>query len=546
VAGPLAQIDFGPVSVPDIAWSAIAPELLVAGMALVLLLLAVGGSYRLLVAGLGAVGSGGIGLWLVLDGLVVPGAVLLAVAAALVATVLAFEERPHLTQVWLAGAALAGGLALTGWQWQEIYLVAGPDLHIAGAVALDGIALFARIVILLAGLIALPMGHGYFQERGIYRPEFEPLLLFSITGMTVLAAAADLLVLFISIELLSFSLYVMIAMARRDRRAQEASLKYFLLGAVASAVLLYGIAMIYVATGTIDIGRIGTAAGLATTPLPVLFLGVALITVGLAFKAAAVPFHFWVPDVYQGSPTNITAFMAAATKAAAFAAVLRIYLVAFDPLTESWVPVLAAVAAVTMLVGALGAIVQRDIKRVLAYSSVAHVGFALVGVSSASPAGLSATLYYLLTYAVSALAAFGCVIAIERRRRGEVALVDLRGLGRRAPVLSAFFGLSLLSLAGIPATAGFTGKYAIFLAGVDAGLIWLLVIVVLASIIAAFFYLRLIGAMFLEEPEADAGMPILTIGLSAAIALAVTLVVGIGILPETFVTLADQAVSIAR
>jgi NADH-quinone oxidoreductase subunit N len=536
----------GPVQIPDIAWATIAPELVVGSAALVLLLFAVGGVYRLAIGAVSAVAAGGVGVWLILEGVTAPGAVLLSLAAAIVATVLAFEERPQLTQVWLAAAALVGGLVMTSWQWSTVYLDTGAQTAIAGAVALDGVALFTRVVVYLTAILVLPLGYGYLQERGIYRPEFEPLILLSVTGMTVLGAAADLLVVFLSIELLTFPLFILAGLARRDRRAQESSLKYFLLSAVASAILLYGIALVYVATGTIGLGGIAAGVALAGTPLPVAFLGVALITVGLAFKAGAVPFHFWAPDVYQGAPTNVTVFMAAAVKAAAFAALLRVYLVAFGPLVDAWVPVLAAVAAFTMLLGAVAAVIQRDIKRVLAYSSIAHVGYALIGVTAASPAGLSSTLYYLLTYAVSAIAAFGCVIAIERRRRGEVALVDLRGLGRRAPVLSGIFGLSLLSLAGIPATAGFTGKFAVFRSGVEAGLTWLVVIGVISSVIAAFFYLRLMGAMFLETSEEPLEPPILTTGLSAAIAAAVTLVVALGILPEAFIALAEQAATIAR
>lgn len=544
----LAQVTT--LQMPEIAWSAIAPELLVVGTALLLLVLAVGGAARLLFALPVGIATAALGLWLILEGLTLPGAAIVAFAAATIAVPVAFDDRPALIQTWLAGFGLLGALALTGWQWVDAYLTGGTSVVLGGAIAFDGVAVFTRVVVLVVALLVLPLGYGYMQERGIHRLEFEPLLLLSAAGMTVLGAAGDLLVVFLAIELLSFPLYVMAGIARRDRRAQEASLKYFLLGAVASAILVYGIALTYVGTGTVDLAGIGDAIAVVTTPMPVVYLGLALITVGLGFKAAVVPFHLWTPDVYQGSPTNVTAFMAAGTKTAAFAVLLRVYLMAFGRLDVSWVPVLAAVAAVTMLVGAIAAVLQRDVKRVLAYSSIAHVGYALVGVSSASVDGISSTLYYLLTYAVSALAAFGCVIAIERRRRGEVALVDLKGMGRRAPVLAGVFGLSLLSLAGIPATAGFTGKFAVFTAGVDAGLTWLVVVGVISSVIAAFFYLRLMGAMYLEEPDLEHGngaaMPVLTTGLSVAIAAAVAAVVVLGVLPETFVTLADQAASIAR
>lgn len=532
---------------PSVEFSAFAPELLLVGAALLLLVVAVSDQARSLVAGAGAAVAVGVGVWLLFRGFTVPGAVSVGVGAGTLAVAVAFATRPQLVQVWTAGLALAGALALTVWQWGALYQQGAGGTFLSGALALDGVALYTRVIVFVTALLVLPIGYGYLQERGIYRLEFEPLLLLSVTGMTIIGAAGDLLVAFIAFELLSVPLYVMAGMALRDRRSQEAAIKYFVMGAVASAILIYGIALLYTATGTIDLGLVGHGVTLVGVPRGVVMLGVALVTVGLGFKAAAVPFHFWVPDVYQGAPTNVTAFMAAATKAAAFAIVLRIFLVGFGPLASSWIPVLATIAAVTMMLGALAAIVQRDVKRVLAYSSVAHVGYALIGVTSSSREGLSATLYYLLTYAVSAVAAFGCVVAIERRRRGEVALVDLKGMGRTSPVLAGVFGLSLLSLAGIPATAGFAGKFAVFRAGVSANLEWLVVVGVVSSVVAAFFYLRLIGAMFLEEPDADrAWQPVLSTGISAGIAAAAAAVVVLGLLPDAFVTLADQAAAIAR
>ena len=319
-----------------------------------------------------------------------------------------------------------------------------------------------------------------------------------------------------------------------------------MIGAVASAILIYGIALLYLATGSIDLTTVGIGLGLVTTPARVGILGGALVTVGLAFKVAAVPFHVWTPDVYQGSPTNVTAFMAAATKAAAFAVILRVFTRAFGSLEATWIPVLAVIAAATMILGALGALVQRDVKRILAYSSIAHVGYGLVCVVSASERGIASTLWYLLTYAVTAVGAFGCVIAIERRRRGEVALVDLRGLGRTAPALAIVFALCLLSLAGIPGTAGFMGKFAVFSAGAQADLDWLVVVGVLSSAVAAFYYLRLMGLMFLEDPPEDAREPVLSTGLMAGVAAAAAFVSVLGILPGSILDLADRAASLAR
>jgi NADH-quinone oxidoreductase subunit N len=293
-------------------------------------------------------------------------------------------------------------------------------------------------------------------------------------------------------------------------------------------------------------------------PRAVALAGLVLVLVGIAFKVALVPFHFWTPDVYQGSPTSITAFMAAATKAAAFALFLRLAIVAFPGLRAWWVPVVAVIAAATMLYGAFAALAQHDLKRILAYSSITHAGYATIGVLTLTRQGLSATMLYLLTYAVGTIAAFGVVIAAERRRRGEVTLNDLRGLGRRTPLLAGILSLALLSLAGLPLTAGFIGKLEVFRAGVAAGLTWLVLVGVLSSLVAAFFYLRIAGIMFLEEPAGDAAgvtegegvaeerLPILSTGLSSAVAIAAALVVVLGVQPQLLIELAGTAGTLLR
>ncbi|MDX1620173.1 MAG: NADH-quinone oxidoreductase subunit N [Nitriliruptorales bacterium] len=536
--------------IPEIAWSAFAPELVVAGTALVLMLFAVAGSRRLLAAVPTGLLVGGVGVWLVLQGVTLPGGVAIALGAAAIALPVGFGRDPRLIGPWAAGLALVAALALTLWQYTELMAVggAGPQVseHLAGSVAVDGIALFTRLTVYMSALLTIPIGYGYLVERGIDREEFEPLLLLSVSGMALLGAANDLITLFVALEILSIALYVLAGFARRDRRSQEAGIKYFLNGAVASAILLYGLALLYVATGTLELDAVGTALGLVTTPSAVGVLGLGLVTVGIGFKVAFAPFQLWVTDVYQGSPTNVTGFMAAATKAAAFAAVLRLYLVGFGRLEDLWVPILAVIAAITMMYGALGAIVQRDVKRILAYSSIAHAGYAAIGVVAASRAGVSGTLWYLVTYAVTTLAAFGVVVAIERQRRGEVSLVDLRGLGRTSPVLAGIFALALLSLAGIPPTAGFAGKLTVFQAGVASDLSWLVVIGVVSSVIAAFFYLRLIATMFLDDPDEHSEVPIITTGLSAGVSIAAALVIYLGIQPDVLLDLAVRVAAIAR
>ena len=534
----------------SIAWSSFAPELAVVSAALILLLLAVAGRYRLPVAVVTGVPILAVGVWLVSTGVVFPGAVAIALGAAVPATVLAFPGRPSLTQAWGAGLTLLAALLLTFWQYAAVLAPDGgliaPSAALQGALANDGIGFFTRITVYLSALLVIPIGHGYMRDRQIGRAEVEPLLLLAVAGMAFLGTANDLITLFVSLEVLSMALYVLTGLARRDRRSQESSLKYFVLGSVASAILLYGMALLYTATGSVSLAGIGAGVGLVTTPRVVAALGLGLVTVGIGFKVALAPFHLWTADVYQGAPTNVTAFMAAAVKAAGFAALLRLYLVAVPSLEALWVPILSVLAAISMLYGAWVAIVQRDVKRMLALSSVTHAGYATIGVVSHSDAGLSSTLWYLLTYAVATLGAFGCVLAIERVRRGEVTLVDLRGLGRSSPMLAGIFTLCLLSLAGVPATAGFIGKLVVFQAGVAAGHTWLVVIGVLSSVIAAFFYLRLAGTMFLEDADETRGLPLITTGLSAGISVAATLVLFLGIQPQLLLQLAENAAAVVR
>jgi len=538
---------------PEVTWAAFAPELLLTIAALVLLLLPVARRRPMFVALPAAAIGVGIGIPLVAGGHPLPGAVVVALGLAMPALVMAFPRRASLVQAWGAAFALFGALVLTGWQYLEVLNFAPgqldvlvPQSALAGALANDGIAFFTRITVYLSALLVIPIGYGYLRDRGVNRAEFEPLLLFAVVGMAALGTANDLITAFVALEVLSLALYVLAGFARRDRRSQEAALKYFVLGAVASAVLLYGMALTYVATGSLSLPEIGRSLGVLSTDWRVAALGLALVITGVGFKVALVPFHLWTPDVYQGAPTNVTAFMAAATKAAGFALVLRLFLVAFPALRSLWIPALAVLAALTMLYGAYVAVVQRDLKRMLAYSAVTHAGYATIGVVAFSNAGLSSTLWYLLTYAVATLGAFGCIIAIERTRRGEVALVDLRGLGRSSPAVAGILGLCLLSLAGLPPTAGFVGKLMVFQAGIDAGLTWLVVIGVVSSVIAAFFYLRIAGIMFLEDPDPTRPDPSQSLGLTTGIAVSAALVVLLGLQPELFLQLAERAAVLVR
>jgi NADH-quinone oxidoreductase subunit N len=548
----LAQTSGVPqLPVPEIAWSAFAPELAPTVAALLLLFVAVAGRRRLVLVGLPTLLLGvALGAFLISRDLVVPGAAAVAFAFAVPVAIVVVPRRPTLIGAWVAAAALVVALVLTVWQFVQLSPAGAttlvPQAALQGSLANDGIAFFTRLTVYLSALLVIPLGQGYLTDRAINRSEVQPLLLLSVVGMAALGTANDLITMFVALEVLSIALYILCGLARRDRRSQEAGLKYFILGSVASAILLYGMALLYTATGTVDLPAMGRVIGLVTTSPALAGLGIALVTVGIGFKVALAPFHLWTPDVYQGAPTNVTAFMAAATKAAGFAAMLRLYLVAFPSLQALWVPTLSVLAAVTMLYGAYVAVVQHDLKRMLAYSSITHAGYTTIGVVALSDAGLSAVLWYLLTYAVATIGAFGCVIALERRRRGEVTLADVRGLGRSAPVLAGTLAVCLLSLAGVPATAGFVGKVAIFEAGVNAGLTWLVVVGVVSSVIAAFFYLRIAGTMFLEQTPLDQPVPVVTVGVSTGISVAAAMVVYLGIQPQVVLQLADSAAALVR
>jgi len=339
------------------------------------------------------------------------------------------------------------------------------------------------------------------QQR-VQQTEIFPLVLFAVGGMMLFTVASDLITLFVALEVFSLPLYLLAGLSRRRRLlSQEAALKYFLLGAYASAFFLFGSAYIYGYAGTVSISAISAAAGSANDIF--LFIGIIFMSVGLLFKVSAVPFHSWTPDVYQGAPTPITGFMAACTKVAAFGAILRIFYVGFADAQSLWQPIISVIAIITMIFGSVVAIAQRDVKRMLAYSSIAHAGFLLLGVISLSKAGLAASLFYLFSYGFTTIAAFG-IISLVRDSTGEVS--DLNrwvGLGKKSPLVAAVFSFLLLGFAGIPLTSGFIGKFAIFSAAYQSANISLVVVGVLASAIAAFFYIRVIIMMFFTDPVND-------------------------------------------
>lgn len=544
---PFAQVA---VQVPEIPWAAISPELVLFGVGILVLLLDTAGERRLqmsfLVFGVVAAGAG-YGAW-VTGELLVAGLLALGAAAQFALTAL-WQARPRMLGAIVAALGFAAGFGVTAWQWTAL---AGPRLVatesvLGDMVAVDGIALFTRFTVCLVGLVTIPLSYAYLQDRRIHRGEYYPLLLFAATGMTLLASSADLVMVFIAVEVLSLALYILVGFGKRDLSSQEGAFKYFLLGAFASAVLLYGIALVYGATGTTNIaaaGRLLTAVGVPTS---LGLAALALLLAGFAFKTALIPFHMWTPDAYQGAPTPVTGFIAAGTKAAAFAAFLRVFVGALAPLQWSWQPVFWVLAALTMLGGAMLAIVQDDLKRMLAYSAITHAGYVLIGLMAATRQGASATLFYVLVYALMSIGSFGVLALLERRQRKAMAIADLAGLGRRHPVPAAMFALFLLSLAGLPGTAGFMAKLEVFLAGIEAGHVGIVVVGVLSSVIAFFFYVRIIAAMFMEEePEALVDQPLPeTPGVSVSLVVASTAVVALGIRPGLVMDLARQAASFA-
>jgi NADH-quinone oxidoreductase subunit N len=435
-------------------------------------------------------------------------------------------------------------------QWSKIRDV-GSYQAIAGMVAIDGFAVFLGVVVLIATALVLLLSSEYLPRHGFEsRPEYVALLLFSATGMLLMTTANDLIIVFLALETLSIPLYVLAAFDRRRRRSLEAGMKYFVLGAFSSAVFLYGIALTYGATGTTSLT--GIADFLSRNTLldqGTLLAGMMLLLVGLGFKVAAVPFHWWTPDVYEGAPTPVTAFMGSATKAAGFAALLRIFFTAFDVYRVDWRPAVWALAVLSLVVGSIAALVQNDVKRMLAYSSINHAGYVLIGVEAASREGLKAALFYLMVYAFMTIGSFAVVMVIARTEDAH-SIDDYRGLATRRPVIAAVFAFFLLAQAGVPPTGGFIAKLGVFGAAADAHSYVLLVVGVLASVVSAYYYLRVILTMYGEEATAEEGEGTevaiasrrrLDLATGAVLAITAVVVLIVGVVPTVLLDFARDA-----
>src|SRR6266498_2990352 len=412
------------------------------------------------------------------------------------------KERKGLTALLAAlGLALTLGftLAQTG---QE---AAG----FSGMVVIDGFSIFVNSLLLVSGLLGVALAYGYIKRMGLERGEYYTLLLFSVTGMMLMAQAADLIIVFLSLELLSIPLYVLSAFARPKVESEEAGLKYFLLGAFATGFIVYGTALVFGATGSTNLAAIlaFTSNG---TPSLLLSIGSALILVGLGFKVAVVPFHMWTPDVYQGAPSAVTAFMASGAKIAGFAALLRVFATAFPSIATDMTNIFWALAALTMILGNVIAIAQTNIKRLLAYSSIAHAGYilmAFVPYGNADPAirntSIAAGLFYLVSYAITNFGAWGVVIALEKSEGRGLEIADYAGLAKKHPAIAAAMTVFMLSLIGLPPTLGLVGKIYLFRAVIDGGFYGLAVIGVLTSLVSAYYYLRVVVIMYMRDGEPE-------------------------------------------
>jgi NADH-quinone oxidoreductase subunit N len=411
-------------------------------------------------------------------------------------------------------------------------------------IVLDGFSVFVNALLLVSGLLGIALAYGYVKRMGLERGEYYTLLLFSVTGMMLMAQSADLIMVFLSLELLSIPLYVLAAFARPKIESEEAGLKYFLLGAFATGFVVYGTALVFGATESTNLAVIVGSISDGTSNLLLLSIGAALILVGLGFKVAVVPFHMWTPDVYQGAPSAVTAFMSSGAKIAGFAALLRVFATAFPSIAADMTDIFWAVSALTMILGNVIAIAQTNIKRLLAYSSIAHAGYILMafvpyGNPDVAPVSIAAGLFYLVSYAITNFGAWGVVIALEKAEGRGLEIEDYAGLARKHPALAAAMTVFMLSLIGLPPTLGLVAKIYLFRAVIDGGFYWLAIIGVITSIVSAYYYLRVVVVMYMRdgdpETERESFLDLTTIATAVA-------TVVISLIPQFLFAWASSAV----
>jgi NADH-quinone oxidoreductase subunit N len=413
-----------------------------------------------------------------------------------------------------------------------------------GVIVVDNYSIFFNVTICVIGLLAILISSGTAERDHLPTGEYYALMLFSLSGMMLMGSTRDLLVIFIALEIMSLAVYVMTGLKRESEQGAEAAFKYFVLGAFSSAFFLYGIAFAFAITGTTRLDELGMrVAGSALDPSALTIMAMVFLFIGFAFKVSAVPFHMWTPDAYQGAPTLVTGFMSTGVKAAAFAAFVRVFLSAFEPLRADWLPVMSAVAGLTMIVGTVVGVAQSSVKRMLAYSSIAHAGYLMVGLIAANTAGKSAILVYLVAYAVTNLGAFGVLAALSTADRPHDDVRDFAGLWQDRPGLAALLTVFLLSLGGFPPTAGFVAKWYIFNAALQEQLVGLAVLGVLTSVVSVFFYLRIVVQMYMTDDRAPGHRPAVPKLALAGMLLALVAVFYFGVLPGSLLRVATDSVA---
>jgi NADH-quinone oxidoreductase subunit N len=467
------------------------------------------------------------------------------------------DLRPVLPEIVLSTAALiillldliirkkeiVAGLSIASIVATAALMVNASGATFGGMFIADGYSLFFKVIFCINVILTVLISMKYVVIEKINYGEYYGIMLFSTIGMMVMASAAELIVLYVGLELMALSTYILAGFKRYDIRSNEAALKYFLLGAFSSAFLLYGISLIYGLTGTTELKAIAqfiSQKGLSGNPA--LMLSVVLFAVAFSFKIAAAPFHMWAPDVYEGAPTSITAFMSVGPKAAGFAVLGRVFMVAFDPVKVDWITVLIPIAILTMAVGNIVALAQTNIKRMLAYSSIAHAGYALLGIIAANGEGLSSMMTYLMIYAFMNIGAFAVIIMLRSEGFKGENISDYEGLSKTHPLLAALMLIFMFSLTGIPPTAGFIGKFFVFMSAINAGYTWLVVVAVVFSAISAFFYLRIVMFMYMREPKEVVSLSS-AIPLSIALGVSLVAVLVIGVFPSFLVGLARAAIA---
>ncbi|MDX2150267.1 MAG: NADH-quinone oxidoreductase subunit N [Bryobacteraceae bacterium] len=443
----------------------------------------------------------------------------------------------------LTMAALVAALAAS------VFAFADPGPAFQNMLLVDGFATFFRVLVIGVGILTVSMSNMYLARERAESGEYYALLLFSLVGQSIMVAANEMIMLFIGLEVSSIATYIMAGYLRDDKRNNESALKYFLLGSFATAFLLYGIAWIYGLTGTTNLTEIRTVLLNPDIQPSLMIIGAAaaMMFVGFAFKISAAPFQVWAPDVYQGAPAPVSAFMSAGPKAAAFAIFLRVFLTAFEPISDRWTPIVWISALLTMIVGNFAALTQSNVKRLLAYSSIAHAGYVLVALVSNSQVGTAAAMFYLVAYAFMNIGAFAVVTHVARKGEKYVRIEDLAGLGVRQAGTAALLSIFLLSLIGVPLTAGFFGKFYIFKAALDSNLIWLTVLGLLNSAVAAYYYLRILVVMYMQDPaQATENLPDLAPGIKATLWASAAATLVLGVFPSLALDFARQSAQLVK